>query len=236
MAENYKALILDMNDTFMFGGDRFGEDQDFYNRYKELGGTNLGSDTVNSIIRQTYDKLLQIYPHPDYRENFPKVEDTIRELTQKEEFSEDDIRLLTETFAHHELGSVPSDYADAVSSLSKRFRLALVADIWSEKSPWISELTRSGLAELFEVMLFSSDSGMVKPSPRPFLNALSSMGLSPQDAVVVGDSVRRDMGGAAQARVKCILVGGATHPDSHGEATDLIELSQNGIPHTSKKL
>lgn len=236
MSENFKALILDMNDTFMFGGDRFGPGEDFYLCYKELGGGNLDSDKVNLNIRKVYDKLLKIYPDPVYRENFPKLKDTVEELTLSEDISDHDIQLLTNTFSHHELGHVPCDYVEAVTKLSKRYRLALVADIWSEKTPWLEELSKSGLANLFEVMLFSSDSGIVKPSPKPFLEVLSIMRLSPKEALVVGDSVRRDLGGAAQASIGCILLGGSTHPDSYATAVDLIELSENGIPLVSINL
>lgn len=38
MFENKKALLLDMNSTFMFGEDNFGKDEDFSIYYKKIGG------------------------------------------------------------------------------------------------------------------------------------------------------------------------------------------------------
>ena len=53
------------------------------------------------------------------------------------------------------------------------------------------------------------------------------MQISPQKAVMIGDSVRRDLGGAAAAEIDCILVGGARHSSalaSVGSLIDVVEL------------
>lgn len=65
---------------------------------------------------------------------------------------------------------------------------------------------------------------MVKPSPRPFLRVLEEMQVNRQDAVMIGDSVRRDLGGAAAAGIGCILVGGAKHSSALGSVANLIDL------------
>ena len=226
MPGNFKALLLDMNNTFMFGGDRFGEGEDFSLCYKDLGGMGLEPEFVNSVIREVYNRLLAIYPDQDYRESFPAVRDSIIEVTDDSTLPERELDILTETFAYHELGTVPAEYIDALRRLSQKFRLALVADIWSQKTPWLDVLNDCGLTELFEVMIFSSDTGFVKPSPRPFIQALRFLGVSPGDALVVGDSVRRDLGGATAALLPCLLVGGASHTECYGTASDIIQLSE----------
>ena len=75
-----------------------------------------------------------------------------------------------------------------------------------------------------EATSFSSDCGMVKPSPHPFLKVLGEMQVNPQDAVMIGDSVRRDLGGATAAGMSCILVGGARHPSALESAASLIDV------------
>ncbi|WP_421856024.1 HAD family hydrolase [Marinomonas sp.] len=52
----------------------------------------------------------------------------------------------------------------------------------------------------------------MKPSSNPFELVLNQLGLEKSDAIVVGDSARRDLGGAMSAGIDCILVGGAEHP------------------------
>ena len=81
-------------------------------------------------------------------------------------------------------------------------------------------------------MSFSSDLGMVKPSPRPFELVLNTLGLGCSDAVVIGDSIRRDLGGAMAAGIDCILVGGATHNQALASYRDLLEFAQQ-IEHIS---
>ena len=67
---------------------------------------------------------------------------------------------------------------------------------------------------------------MVKPSPKPFELVLSQLGMAKSEAMVVGDSPRRDLGGAKSAGIDCILVGGFEHPDAIMNFTNLLELCE----------
>ena len=42
MLDRFSTILLDMNDTFMFGADRFGEEQDYSIIYRQLGGKDSG--------------------------------------------------------------------------------------------------------------------------------------------------------------------------------------------------
>ena len=112
----------------------------------------------------------------------------------------------------------------AIDRLAQRFRLGLVIDIWAPKTIWIEALNQCGVLPICEAVSFSSDCGIVKPSPRPFLNVLAQMQVKPQGAVVIGDSVRRDLGGATTAGIDCILVGGAQHLSAIGSVSSLIDI------------
>ena len=46
MISGKSALLLDMNSTFMFGEDRFGDTEDFSVRYFESGARNAGIDCI----------------------------------------------------------------------------------------------------------------------------------------------------------------------------------------------
>jgi len=58
------------------------------------------------------------------------------------------------------------------------------------------EMQEDGLDELFEVVSVSADIGYLKPHPRIFVHAMEEMGLTPQETVMVGDSLRADVGGS----------------------------------------
>lgn len=223
MIDKFNTILLDMNDTFMFGADRFSSTEDYSIVYRQLGGS-MESNQVNQLIQAAYDYLDIRYPDPQYQESFPSLREAFVSVATREPLSEGDLELLVETFAHHELGAVPPKYASAINQLSERFRLGLVVDIWAPKTLWVETLSQCGVLSVCESASFSSDCKMVKPSPLPFLRVLEEMQVDQQDAVMVGDSVRRDLGGAVAAGINCILVGGAKHPSALGAVDNLIEL------------
>jgi HAD superfamily hydrolase (TIGR01549 family) len=217
-----KALLLDMNSTFMFGEDRFGDSEDFSIHYFRIGGS-ITQREINRIVRAAYQYLDTRYPDENYRHSFPSLESAILEVVG-ETLDSDEVEKIIETFAFHELGYIPDEYAAALQRLRQRFTLAAVIDIWSPKHAWLKEFERAGISGLFSAVSFSSDHGMVKPSPKPFELVLSQLGISGAEAIVVGDSSRRDLGGAKSAGIDCILVGGAKHPDALKSFDNLLQL------------
>jgi FMN phosphatase YigB (HAD superfamily) len=207
-----KALLLDMNGTFMFGEDRFGDLEDFSVYYYEIGGT-LPPYQINQLIRTIYEYLDVRYTVEEYRHCFPTVESAIIDVFGRT-LDKDEINIIVETFAYHELGIIPKEYTAALHRLHQNYILAAVIDIWSPKKPWLDSFERAGITSLFSTMSFSSDHGIVKPSPIPYETILNELEISNTEAIVVGDSPRRDLGGALNAGIDCILVGGAEHPDA----------------------
>ena len=161
-----KALLLDMNSTFMFGEDRFGISEDFSKYYHQIGG-GLSRNEVNTIIRSIYAHLSERYPDEAYRHNFPSVKNAVKNAVTHR-LNDDETSKIIDTFAFHEMGYIPDEYIEALHKLKKTFQLAVVIDIWAPKSTWLKLFEESGVAILFSAASFSSDHGMVKPSPKPF--------------------------------------------------------------------
>ena len=220
--EHKRAVMLDMNGTFMFGEDRFGPEQNYFDYYQLLGG-QLPRPTVNSIVNSAYAYLDERYPDPRYRETFPSVLDAIRATRNVRVDAEEEQRLV-ETFAAHEIGTIDSEYADALHHLNAKFLLGAVIDIWAPKAKWTALFEHIGIDQVFSSIAFSSDHGIVKPSPKPFTRVLNELGVSAADAIFVGDSVRRDLGGATSAGIECVLVGGAKHRDAVACAPTLLDV------------
>ena len=196
-----------MNSTFMFGEDRFEPSEDFSKHYQEIGGS-LEKGTVNKIIRSVYDYLSILYPDEKYRHRFPSLKEAI-EYSCKENIPEEDIEKIIKTFSFHEIGYIPKEYIEVLHQLSEVFQLAVVIDIWSPKLEWVSLFKKVGINKLFLASSFSSDHGMVKPSPKPFELVVEELGVKKEQCLVLGDSERRDLGGAMAAGIDCVLVGGA---------------------------
>ena len=214
MLNNFDSLLLDMNDTVMFGHDRF---------YRRLGGS-LPEELATRLIANVYSTLALKYPNPRYFEHFPSIQDALQEIAPSGVLDEVELQLLVDTFAHFECGRVPPEYAQALDKLAKTHKLGLVADIWAPRAAWISEFSRAGILHLFDVISFSSDDGIVKPSARPFLKVLATIGSSKERTLMIGDSIRRDIGGAAAAGIQSVLVGGACDPSALSCAPNLLSL------------
>jgi hypothetical protein len=122
MLNEFSVLLLDMNDTFMFGADRFGVDQDYSIVYRRLGGT-LQPNIVNQLIQSAYDYLDERYPDFIYQDSFPSVRDAFLATSKEIIPTDQELDILTETFGHHELGHVPLSYSQTLQRLAKRFRL-----------------------------------------------------------------------------------------------------------------
>jgi len=218
-----QALLLDMNGTFMFGEDRFDDSQNYAIHYKKLGGM-LSETVLNEIISSSYSFLDERYTKIQYRHCFPSVKSAVNLVTENE-LDEQEVDRIVDTFAFHELGHIPEEYAHALQSLRQRILLALVIDIWSPKNLWLEAFKSSGINSLFSAASFSSDHGIVKPSPRPFELVVEKLKLAKENCLVIGDSVRRDFDGANAAGIDCVLVGGARHANAKACFSNLLEFT-----------
>ena len=224
MFKDKEALLLDMNSTFMFGEDRFGDDQDYSAYYRSIGG-NLPDKVVNELICNAHRYLEAKYTSEEYRHCFPSLETAMSPCIDAS-IPEIEKERIIQTFAYHEHGHIPREYVQALNALKERFTLALVIDIWAPKTMWVHTFKDLGIWELFSAYSFSSDHGMVKPSPRPFEMVVEELALPKEKCLVIGDSVRRDLGGALLASIDCVLVGGGKSDSAVGEFSTLIDFQE----------
>ena len=79
-----------------------------------------------------------------------------------------------------------------------------------------SRFTQCEISEFVKDMVISEEVGKAKPDPAMIFEALRQAGLSPEDAVVLGDSVTADIAAANNAGVDSILfTGGKSAPEDH---------------------
>ncbi len=70
-------------------------------------------------------------------------------------------------------------------------KIGLVTD--AGRSDGMDRLEKVGLLDSFDTIVTFGESGRKKPDPRPFLHCLEKMGLDPEEVVLVGDSLDRDV-------------------------------------------
>ena len=68
------------------------------------------------------------------------------------------------------------------------------------------KLQALGVEQYFSFIATTEDYGALKPSPVPFMAMLESIGLPPQAVLYVGDSERKDVGGAKGVGMKAALI------------------------------
>ena len=201
---SFGGVLLDMNGTFMFGGDRFGPEQDYEATYRAVGGQGLASEVVRRTITACFESLGVIYEDPKRCDSFPSVLEKLRELAP--DLPETELNLLERVIAQHELGRVPDAYALRLKRLAATHRVGVVANILSRKGPWLDEFVRAGVLELFATTVFSSDGRSIKPSRKLFDRALDALATPRSEVVFVGDSLRCDIGGAAAAGLATVWI------------------------------
>ena len=98
-------------------------------------------------------------------------------------------------------------YEDVVAGLEdlrQDYALAMltngIPDIQREK------LDVSGLGKYFQATLISGEVGIGKPDPRLFYSVLEDLDAHPEEAVMVGNSPRRDVAGAQAAGVLAVQI------------------------------
>jgi len=96
------------------------------------------------------------------------------------------------------------DAPPALRALSARGVRLVVASDWDCSLPYW--LARTGLAELLDGAVSSAVVGEAKPSPAVFRAALEIAGVSPAQALHVGDSVDKDVAGARAAGLRAVLM------------------------------
>ena len=202
----FAGVLLDMNGTLMFGGDRFGPDQDYAATYRTLGGSRLTTEVVQATITACYETMGRIYNDPERCDSFPRVLDTLRTLPHARGLDDGELKLLEDVVAQHERGQVPDPYAVSLRSLARSHPLGLVANILSRKELWLEEFRRAGVLDLFAVTVFSSDGSSVKPSRKLFDQAVSALPVPRSEIVFVGDSLRCDIAGAAGAGLATVWI------------------------------
>ncbi len=113
---------------------------------------------------------------------------------------------LSETFktARRQRHVIFPEVPALLEDLGQRFRLGLVtngaSDLQREK------VAGAGLERYFQTIVVSGEVGVGKPDRRVFTRALDALNSSPDDAVMIGDSLRCDIGGAQAMGMSCIWI------------------------------
>lgn len=91
-----------------------------------------------------------------------------------------------------------------LESLRSRVKLAMITNGASDIQR--NKIEGSGLAEYFDTILVSGEEGFGKPRPEIFRLAIDRLDVDEAAAVMIGDSLARDVAGAAAVGIKTVWV------------------------------
>jgi putative hydrolase of the HAD superfamily len=111
--------------------------------------------------------------------------------------------------------------------MKRGVRLAVVSDA-PRKEAWL-RLCYLQLQHMFDMVLTFDDTGVKKPSPKPFQRVLDHFNAKPEETLMIGDWPERDITGAARLGIRTAF---ARYGDTFGteesgaqyDVTDIIDL------------
>lgn len=95
--------------------------------------------------------------------------------------------------------------------LKMGIKLAVISDAPRQEA-WL-RLCYLGLHHMFDTVIAFEDTGERKPSPVPFKRVLDELGLTPDEAMMVGDWPERDIVGASEIGIRTVF---ARYGDTFG--------------------
>lgn len=206
--DRFSVILLDMMETFMFGGDRFAEGEDYASTYRALGGGQFDSSQVCAVVGEVFKRMNVDYEDPARQENFAPVSEYIEEVLNEFGLPRVEAATLDLVFAAHETGHVPETHARVLRRLRETHRLGVVSNLWCPGAMCLAEFLRAGVANLFETVVFSSDYRVNKPSPLLYRKALERLGVHESEVLFVGDDLARDIAGAKAVGMSAVWIGG----------------------------
>jgi putative hydrolase of the HAD superfamily len=122
---------------------------------------------------------------------------------------EDILQIYADSFLVHP----PRPHAEAVPVLralqDMGLRLGLISNTgMTPGATFRTFLEHHGILEYFDILTFSDEVRLAKPSTEIFLMTLRAMGVSPTEAVHVGDHVVNDVVGAKRSGLKAVWITG----------------------------
>jgi HAD superfamily hydrolase (TIGR01662 family) len=85
------------------------------------------------------------------------------------------------------------------------YRMGLISN--ASNSPDLNRLIDNHrLRDYFEIIVISADEGIRKPDPQIFLHTLSRMGVKPEDAIMIGDTLPADILGARNVGMRSVWI------------------------------
>jgi putative hydrolase of the HAD superfamily len=237
--QNIKAVTFDLWETLFFERDGASSQRSVArsrNLHEALDklGAKIALERIDSALKETILSLLYIWETNKDVTHLDQIRLIIRyasnnSITVKQEW----IDKLTSAYISPILEVPPYLNPDAQKVLeSLRNRNKVIGIICNTGlTPGIGLrrlLVNEGVAEYFDLMIFSDEEGIRKPDPRIFHFAAQKLNIEPCEAVHIGDNLKSDVWGAQSSGFKAIYFSSEEGRDRIAESdpSSLVSLSR----------
>jgi putative hydrolase of the HAD superfamily len=216
-----EAVLFDWGDTLM----RWAPDPNLLEVGHKAGFAALGREPVAGVTERFRDVYLKSFFEPGVVEEV-EYPGQVRRLLGEFGVEVTDEELTRFLEAEHaawqparQLGS--TTHALLESLRDRGLKLGLVSNAFDPPDLLHRDLAQLGVAQRLDVALFSSEVGRRKPDPAIFEHALAALGVAPEHALFVGDTLATDIAGAEAVGMRTCLAlwfradedGSAPEPD-----------------------
>ena len=206
----------------------------------DYGGTlDTGGQHWGKVIWHAYERQQVPVAESDFRDAYVHAERTLgRNLIIKPDFTfkrtlEEKIKIELEYLGKPEYQQAIVDdlyertlaetakSREVLMELKQRYRMVLVSNFYGNISTVLKEF---GLDGIFETIIESAVVGVRKPDPMIFTLGVEALGVKPNEAIVVGDSIDKDIIPAGKAGCHTVWFEGEGWTDDlvSGDEADFI--------------
>ncbi|HEV7639255.1 MAG TPA: HAD-IA family hydrolase [Gaiellaceae bacterium] len=220
-----EAILFDWSNTLV----QFTWDDELLDAGHRAGLAAARSDQDAASFTERYRELVlkDATPNDDYG-------DLLRELGVDDADAFIDAEHEVWRPAHEALGSAQA----LLDSLRSRgLKTGLVANSWPDPARLLrADVQAFGLAEQFDVIVFSEEVGFRKPQPEIFLHALERLGVEPENAMFVGDRLETDVQGAARVGMATVQALWFRADDTPGIEPDFMAFTPMDVLNAVRRL
>jgi len=200
-----RAIFLDYGGTLDAPGIAWKEH--FYPIYLRHG-VKVDMNTFSKAFYAADDSL--VAENPSHLNLTEIVHEQVRRvLTNLGCFSKELARAISEEFVASSLTTIKKNL-NHLRKLKGRYKLGIISNNYGNLQAICQE---TGLNEVMDIAVDSNVVGCEKPDPRIFEYALTHLGVSPEESVMIGDNIKRDILGARSVGMNTILISSGTLPD-----------------------
>jgi len=205
------AVLFDLGGTLVYQDDPQGV-REARLRSLNVSLRDRGHKIELSRMRRMFDKVFKpIYSHCEQTDTEVPLEEPFRDFLARLGIQADDPQFIQDALADFLRPEIESwklhpDTTMLLSTLKDMdLKLGLVSNASSHMVITVV-IDRLNIARFFDVVVTSAQLRLRKPKPEIYNKALESLRVDPSEVVMVGDTVKGDIGGAKNLGMKAILV------------------------------